>query len=119
VTVTERHRVLREALRHYLEFKSYVSWTTNSPEGPPGQQSRDRWEVEYFGVRINYLDLQGCLRVLSQRKREAIFYNVIMDWKQKDVATAMGITTGSVNQYVEQGMIQIAADLWPAGEDAA
>jgi DNA-directed RNA polymerase specialized sigma24 family protein len=98
----EKHRVLREVIRHYPEFRALCS-------------STGEWEIEHKGLRISFLDLQGCLRGLSRRKREAVFYNVIMDMKQKDVAERMGITTGSVNQYVEQGMIQVAEQMWPEG----
>jgi DNA-directed RNA polymerase specialized sigma24 family protein len=110
----ERHRALREALRHYIEFREYASgWGRMGPEA----LTTDRHEIEYRGVRINFFDLQGCLASLSPRKKEAVFWNVIMDKKQKDVAEIMEITTGSVNQYVEQGMLQIAAALWPEGGD--
>lgn len=100
----EKHRVLREVLRHYSEFRSLCA-------------STGRWDIEAHGIRINFLDLRGSLTRLSKRKKEAVFYNVILDQKQKDVAEVMGITTGSVNQYVEQAMLQIAKDIWPEEED--
>lgn len=59
-------------------------------------------------VTLSFWDLQGALKDLSPRKREAVFYNVILDKKQKDVAAIMGITTVSVGQYVEQAMIQLS-----------
>lgn len=49
---------------------------------------------------------------LSARKKEAIYYNVIRDLKQKDVAAIMGITTVSVGQYVESGFLQITNKLF-------
>ena len=100
MNVPEKHRVLRETLRHYLEFRAYCT-------------SHGVWEIESQGVRINFLDLRDCLAGLSKRKKEAVYWNVIRDYKQKDVAEIMEITTGSVNQYVEQGMLQIAQSLWP------
>jgi len=77
-----------------------------------GQRTGD-WSIEHKGLTINFLDLQSCLKKLSPRKKQAVFYNVIMDEKQKDVAARMGITTVSVGQYVEQAMLQVAKDLWP------
>jgi predicted transcriptional regulator len=62
--------------------------------------------------------LQHSLSSLSERKREAIFYNVILDWKQKDVAERMGITTVSVGQYVDQGCTQLARIYFPAEYEA-
>lgn len=108
-----RHRVLREVYRHYLEFRDYVSSTGNSviehgyfiyPD-PKDPFSPDKQKVE---VTVSFWDLHSGLKDLSPRKREAVFYNVILDWKQRDVAKKMGITTVSVGQYVEQGMIQLA-----------
>ena len=89
------HRILREVLRNYLTFESLVSQT-------------GVYEIEYKGVELSFLDLQGALATLSKRKREAVHLNVILDKKQKDVAEIMGITTVSVVQYVEQAMIQLS-----------
>ena len=95
-----RHRVLRECIRHYLEFEALCTQSGN-------------YSIEYGEITLNFLDLQDCLRKLSKRKKEAVYYNVILDWKQKDVAEIMGITTVSVGQYVEQSSIQIEKMLWP------
>lgn len=59
-------------------------------------------------IVLSFWDLQGALKDLSPRKREAVFHNVILDKKQKDVAKIMGITTVSVGQYVEQAMLQLS-----------
>jgi len=68
----------------------------------------DNEVIEHKGLSISFSDLKHGLEDLSPRKREAFFYNVILDWKQKDVAEHMGITTVSVGQYVEQAMIQLS-----------
>lgn len=103
-----RHRILREIIRHYPEFKALCQ--QQPLEG--GNRTGD-WDFEYKGLQVNLLDLQGCLKNLSPRKMEAVYYNVIRDMKQKDVAKIMGITTVSVGQYVEQAMIQVAREIWP------
>ncbi|MEM3008315.1 MAG: sigma factor-like helix-turn-helix DNA-binding protein [Nitrososphaerales archaeon] len=95
----QKHRILREVFRHYLTFEALCEQT-------------GRWEIEHKGIRINFLDLQGALKKLSKRKKEAVLYNVILDKKQKDVAKIMGITTVSVGQYVDQAMLQISKELW-------
>lgn len=120
-----RHRVLREIIRHYLEFKELV--THPEHDGLGGYRDSDgvidhayyvenddgKHKVE---ISFSFWDLQDALKNLSPRKREAVFYNVILDKKQKDVAEIMGITTVSVGQYVEQACLQIAEDYFP--EDA-
>lgn len=96
-----RHRILREVFRHYTEFRDLFT-----------REGIDT--IEYGGLTLSLWDLQDALRpqseggVLSDRKLEAVYYNVIRDMKQKDVAEIMGITTVSVGQYVEQAMIQLS-----------
>lgn len=98
---TPRHRLLREVFRHYTEFHQLFTST--------GQDT-----IEYGPFSISLWDLQDALKpqnkggILSDRKLEAVYYNVILDKKQKDVAEIMGITTVSVGQYVEQAMIQLS-----------
>ena len=103
-----KHRILREVYRHYYSYKELFS----------GQGTHviehSYWVYEENGsktkqtVEISLWDLHDGLKTLSARKREAVFYNVILDKKQKDVAEIMGITTVSVGQYVEQAMMQLA-----------
>jgi hypothetical protein len=69
------------------------------------------YDVEIKGkesVTISFWDLYYGLKDLSKRKREAVFWNVILDKKQKDVAKIMVITTVSVGQYVELAMQQLS-----------
>lgn len=122
------HRVLRDVLKHYLEFRDIV---TSPEQQATGQAGRSRTVgntrgtdgvidyvysvstpegLEKVAISISFWDLQGILQKLSPRKREAVFYNVILDKKQKDVAEIMGITTVSVGQYVEQGMLQLSQE---------
>ena len=98
--IEQRHRILREVLRNYTVFEGYCS-------------QHGEYDITHKGITINFLDLQKCLKGLSKRKKEAVFWNVIRDEKQKDVAARMGITTVSVGQYVEQAMLQVSRELWP------
>lgn len=104
-----QHRVLREVYRHYLEFREHVSNT--------GQHviyhgyfiyDDDGNIVDKVSISISFWDLFNGLKDLSPRKREAVWYNVILDQKQRDVAKRMEITTVSVGQYVEQAMLQLS-----------
>lgn len=109
------HRVLREVLRHYLEVKAHVASggdhiIEHSYYVPDGDGVRKET------VAVSFWDLHRGIKALAPRKREAIFYNVILDKKQKDVAEIMGITTVSVGQYVEAGCRQLAK--YHFGEDA-
>ncbi len=106
------HRILREVLRHYSEFRTHVSDTGHHVI----EHSIPIWDeageniVDRQTVSISFWDLHRGIKDLSPRKREALWYNVILDWRQRDVAERMGITTVSVGQYVEQAVIQLAED---------
>ena len=103
-----KHRILREVYRHYYSFKQLFarngtdviehSYWVYDEDGGKSKQT----------ITISLWDLHDGLETLSARKREAVNYNVMVDKKQKEVAEIMGITTGSVGQYVEQAMIQLA-----------
>lgn len=114
----KQHLILREALRHYWTFQAHVSQL--------GEGTLTRGDIS-----ISFYDIQqiftACTPLetdpevifpdedifkLSQRKKEAIYWNVILDMRQKDVAEIMGITTVSVGQYVEAGFIQIAKKIF-------
>jgi DNA-directed RNA polymerase specialized sigma24 family protein len=88
--------ILRECLRHYLEFQWFVSQTGKDV-------------IEHKGFRISFLDLQYGIGELSARKKEALFHNVILDKTQAEVAEIMGgIQTVTVGQYVKAACTQLA-----------
>lgn len=120
ITADQQHKIIREAYRNYLTWKDVITYS----------QERDTLDVitynvpkeagsdEYVPVTISFYDLERALKsfsedvktegtVLSKRKEEAFYLNVIRDMLQRDVAEIMGITTVSVGQYVEQGMMQL------------
>lgn len=104
------HRILREVLRHYSEFRSHVSATGDHviEHSVPIWDEAGENVVDRQTISISFWDLSTGIKDLSPRKREALWYNVILDWRQRDVAERMGITTVSVGQYVEQAVIQLA-----------
>lgn len=121
--------VLRETYRHYLEFRQLVtspSQTSNDRGQISSAVTCDHGVIDYgyhtyeidevtikqkVTITLSFWDLHGSLKRLSPRKREAVFLNVILDWKQKDVAARMGISTVSVGQYVQAAMEQLAVAL--------
>jgi DNA-directed RNA polymerase specialized sigma24 family protein len=144
---TPEHRILREIFRHYTEYKEYVaqgnfSTITHSylcpVDGVPAQCSENpkaAKEHEAVGnecvhcgcecrkvtVSFDFWDLHRGLKELAPRKREALYYNVILDQKQKDVAKTMIITTVTVGQYVEHAFKQLVSSHvidvdWDEGE---
>lgn len=105
------HRVLREILRHYYEFRALVKEDGRNDHIPYAYWVYDKRgrRKKREEITISFWDLHNCLNELAPRKKEAIYYNVILDEKQRDVAKRMGITTVTVGQYVEAGTKQIAA----------
>lgn len=105
-----RHRILREMYRHYTELKAYIAANGGDQIIYHSYAIYDE-QGEVVGkenIAISFWDLHDSLKVLSDRKREAMYLNVILDLKQKDVAAIMGITTVSVGQYVDQACQQLA-----------
>lgn len=103
-----KHRVLREVYRHYYSFKElFAQHGTHTLEHSYWVYDEDGNKTKET-INISLWDLHDALETLSARKREAVYYNVILDKKQKEVAEIMGITTVSVGQYVEQAMMQLS-----------
>jgi len=105
-----KHRILRELYRNYPKFKELFKLNGTDVIDHSYYYYDEAGDRHKDTVTISLWDLQGALKELSTRKREAVFYNVILDKKQKDVAEIMGITTVSVGQYVEQAMMQLAEE---------
>lgn len=113
-----KHKVLREVFRHFTEFEDWVSATGNSTIEHGYFLYDEEDENKIVGkvlVTISFWDLHDALQRVAERKKEAVYYNVIKDMKQKDVAEIMGITTVSVGQYVKQAMIQMSEDYFADG----
>jgi DNA-directed RNA polymerase specialized sigma24 family protein len=126
---TPPHRVLKEILRNYISWRDHLAsrgfqddviehsyFVADNSTDPPG--------IRKVTLSISFSDLQNCLLpqskggVLSERKREALLYNIVFDWKQKDVAAKMGITPVSVGQYADLALRQLAK-LYFTEEDMA
>ncbi len=107
IPADQKHRVLREAFRHYTDFKDFVART--------GQDT-----LEYQGVTLSFAQLSMTLKEefpkLAKRKRQAFYLNVLLDLKQRDVAEKMSITTVSVGQYVEAACEQLAVKYFAEDE---
>lgn len=116
LTADNKHKILREAYRNYLTFEQYVTDTSKDviEYAVPEKRGSDN----YIPISISFTDLQQALvnfqddlrsqgTVLSKRKEQAFYLNVIRDMRQADVAEMMGITTVSVGQYVDQAMLQL------------
>lgn len=99
-------RVLREVLRHYLEFRDLVA---NGGDHIIEYSYRvtDQSGEHQETISFSFWDLHRGIKELAPRKREALYWNVIEDQKQRDVAKRMGITTVSVGQYVQNATEQL------------
>jgi DNA-directed RNA polymerase specialized sigma24 family protein len=100
-------------LRHYTEFRELVNNGGDHVLEHSYLVPDDNGGTKKETVSISFWDLHRGIKELAPRKREALFYNVILDQKQKDVAKRMGITTVSVGQYVEAATKQLAKNHFP------
>lgn len=110
------HRFLREILRHYLEFRDFVaqgndhviehSYLVRDPDG----------RLKKVTMSFSFWDLHRGISELPPRKKEALFYNIILDKKQKDVAEIMKISTVSAGQYCDLGLKAIVDQFYDGGK---
>jgi predicted DNA-binding protein (UPF0251 family) len=107
ISLDDKHLIIREAFRHYIDLYDY--W-----------KREGKSTITYKGITISILDMKRILSEvdLSDRKAQAFYLNVLEDKKQKDVAEKMGITTVSVGQYVNAACRQYA-DLYMTDEEKA
>ena len=112
------HRILREVLRHYIEYRELVTHDGRSDIIDYGYwvYNEDGTRNHKEDVSISFWDLHRGIKELAPRKREALWWNVICDEKQKDVAKRMGITTVSVGQYTEAACIQLSKNYFTLEE---
>ena len=102
--------ILRELYRHYLTFRDYVgsggdhilehSYFVQDESGQPvwttiGPKKYGWVNARKVTISFSFWDLHRGLKNLAPRKKEAFFYNVILDQKQRTVAQHMKITTVS------------------------
>jgi DNA-directed RNA polymerase specialized sigma24 family protein len=105
-------KVLREILRHYLEFRDFVAnggdHVIEYSYLVPDDDGHHKETISF-----SFWDLHRGISELAPRKREALYWNVICDLRQCDVAERMGITTVSVGQYVINAVSQLSAQHFP------
>src|ERR1700752_730432 len=95
------HKVLRQILRNYLSYRDHLAYVDTAHDGIEhsyvvNEEDDDGNPTKRkVTLTISFSYLQNCLRpqskggILSERKREALLYNVVFDWLQQDVAEKM------------------------------
>lgn len=106
-SVIPASRALREVLRHYHEFRDLVMNGGDHIIEYSYDVEGDDGETHKESLSFSFWDLHRGIKELAPRKREALYWNVIEDQKQRDVAERMGITTVSVGQYVQHACEQL------------
>lgn len=88
-------KILREALKHYSDFRELVA-----------AEGESKSVIEYRGYRICFFDLEQGIEKLSKRQKEALFLHVIRDLSEKDTAQLMGFKKWStpVQQYTDRAL---------------
>jgi DNA-directed RNA polymerase specialized sigma24 family protein len=77
--------------------------------------SSDPDSDDYHVISVSFIDLKEGVEDLPPRKKEAFFYRVILDKKQREVADIMQISMVSVGQYVKDSLIKLSKHYF--GED--
>ncbi len=135
ISTKQKYLILRELYRHYLDYSDHYQRTGHDILVGGTHDQDCEWRKRLIRtnkkidhekrvkdapctcgfsqtgpVMISFLELRNSLRNLSKRKKEAVWWNVIMDQTQIEVAGIMGIKEVTVGQYVKSAMIKIAAE---------
>ena len=134
LTRAQKHKILRNVYRNYISFKDHVTyrrdkgdeefitagthaddcpfWERIDPKVPKNKRNLKApctcGFLEEGPLMLSLSDLKYGIEQLAPRKKEAFFYNVILDWSQDETAKKMGITTVSVGQYIDAACDQLA-----------
>ena len=79
----------------------------HAPSPPPDERSAESQVV----LREDQVEVVRALRALPERQREALVLRYWMDLKEAEVATAMGVTAGSVKVHTSRGMAALSRAL--------
>lgn len=94
--------VIRELFRHYESIRDHRRTETG----------KDVFSHKGFDFAVSELDLKD-LNLLTPRQKEAFYFNIVLDMKQREVAELLGISTVSVGQYVQAASERLAAHYFP------
>ncbi len=103
-------------LRHYLEIRDYVAQGNDHIIEHSYLCYALDGRVKKVTMSFSFWDLHRGLNELPLRKKEAIFYNILLDKKQKEVADIMGISTVSAGQYCDLGLRSIVDSFYESGK---
>lgn len=67
-------------------------------------------------MSFSFWDLHRGINDLPPRKKEALFYNIILDKKQKEVAEIMKISPVSAGQYCDLALKSIVNQFYDGGK---
>jgi RNA polymerase sigma factor (sigma-70 family) len=62
---------------------------------------------------VERVDLADALRRLPRRQREVVVFRYLLDWSERDVALALGCTTGTVKRHASRGLGALRLRLGP------
>lgn len=102
----EKHKILREVYRNYLEYREYVQKTGH--DVIEYSVETERGSGQYTRITISFSDLKKGVSDLAPRKQEAFYLFVICGLLQREVADIMQVTTVTVGQYADAALRQLA-----------
>jgi DNA-directed RNA polymerase specialized sigma24 family protein len=111
----EPWEIIRECLRHYTEFRRFAATDKNRHDSLQGviehtYQTYDEDDnvIQKYTFTISLWDLFDGMNKISKRKREALWYHIILDKSQKECETILGIKQATIGQYCSQSLIKLA-----------
>lgn len=88
-------------------------WRRRRPTVPVGDKHRPP-DVDPANLALERFGLVQSLRRLPRRQREVVVLRYLADLPEREVATALDTTVGSVKQHAHRALRRLRADLVPA-----
>lgn len=103
--------IIKEALRGYTKFKRHAALTGQDYiEHTYTVYDDDGIPTEKISIELSLWDLFRGVKKISPRKREALWYGVILDKRQEEVGEIMGCRPVTCGQYANSACMQLAEE---------
>lgn len=110
-----KYIIVKETLRNYTKFRRHATLIEQSHSHYDGTIShsyvvynKDGTPKEKITIEISFWDLLRGIKKISPRKREALWYSIILDKKQEEVGKIMGCRPVTCGQYANSACQQLA-----------
>jgi DNA-directed RNA polymerase specialized sigma24 family protein len=111
-------KIVKEALNNYTTWRRHIAICQQSHTHYDGTlchtyivYNEDRTPKEKVTVEMSFWDLLRGIEKISPRKREALWYGVILGKTQEEAGKIMGLRSVTVGQYSNAAAMELAKNI--------